>query len=280
MTVNVIGKSSEGRDIRAVTITNGDGQNKSSVFIDAGIHGREWIAPATALYLITQLLDQKSEAFALLDQLNFVILPVLNPDGYVYSHETDRLWRKTRSLNTNHCRGTDGNRNFDFHWAETGTSADPCSDIYRGPDPFSEPETQALRDAVLSRADACKFYLSLHSYGDYILYPWAWTKDLPQTWKPIDDIARYGAAAIERATGKKYILGSTSNVLSSAAGRSDDYMHEIMKIPISMTMDLPGGGDSGYNPPTESIIGSVKESATGIFAMCEAVASKYAGVIY
>lgn len=278
--VNVIGKSFEGRDIRTVTITNGDSRQKISIFIDAGIHGREWIAPATALYLITQLLDPKSSASVLLNDLTFVILPLINPDSYAYSHEVDRLWRKTRSFNSNNCRGTDGNRNFDYHWAEEGPSADPCSDIYRGPHAFSESETQALRDVVRDIAVTCKFYLSLHSFGDYILYPWAWTEELPKTWQEIDGIAQIGAEAIKKATGKKYVIGSTTNVLSAAPGRSDDYMLAIMKIPICMTMDLPGGGMSGFDPPAKMILDSVKESSSGIFAMAKAIVQKYNGTIY
>lgn len=241
----------------------------------AGIHGREWLAPSTALYLITQLLDGNNEASTLLDDINFVILPLVNPDSYQYSQTTDRLWRKTRSLNSNNCKGTDGNRNFGFHWAELGTSADPCSDIYIGSAAFSERETQALREAVLKIADTCKFYLSLHTYGDLLLYPWAWTKILPSSWEEIDEIARIGANAIRNATGKNYVVGSTSNVLTEAAGRGDDYMLAIVKIPISMTMDLPGGGASGYDPPSKDILRLVKESSVGVFAMAKAVSRKY-----
>ena len=67
------------------------------------------------------------------------ILPVANPDGYAYSRSTDRLWRKTRSNNS--CgagEGADPNRNWDFHWSETGASGDSCSQTYYGPEPFSE----------------------------------------------------------------------------------------------------------------------------------------------
>jgi murein tripeptide amidase MpaA len=79
--VENVGKSYEGRDIKVVTISNGDGRSKNSIFIDAGIHAREWIAPATALYFISELVDAQSNFSRLLNELDFVIQPVVNPDG-------------------------------------------------------------------------------------------------------------------------------------------------------------------------------------------------------
>lgn len=81
VSVTVAGKSFEGRDIKIVSITNGDGREKNSIFIDAGIHAREWIAPATAIYWLEELLDANSSNSKLLNDLDFVIQPVVNPDG-------------------------------------------------------------------------------------------------------------------------------------------------------------------------------------------------------
>ncbi|CRL08319.1 CLUMA_CG021383, isoform A [Clunio marinus] len=259
--VETVGKSFEGRDIKIITITNGDGRKKNSIFIDAGIHAREWISPATALYLINQLVDPTTDYSRLLNELDFTIMPVVNPDGYQYTHDKNRLWRKTRSLNSGPCYGTDGNRNFDYHWGEVGASDQSCSEIYRGVEAFSEVETQLLRSAVRDLRESCKFYLTLHSYGNLLLYPWGWTSDLPETWRDIDDIARIGAEAIQNSTGTTYTVGSSTNILYAAAGGSDDYMFAVENIPISITMELPGGGAFGFDPPPNSILRIVKESA-------------------
>ena len=50
--------------------------------------------------------------------LNIHILPSANPDGYMHSRDSDRLWRKTRSSTGSilGCKGVDGNRNWDFHF--------------------------------------------------------------------------------------------------------------------------------------------------------------------
>ncbi len=80
-----------------------------------GIHAREWIAPAMATYLMNELLKGDGKDF--LDHLNFHILPSANPDGYEYTRNSDRMWRKTRSVNLlSDCYGVDGNRNWDIHF--------------------------------------------------------------------------------------------------------------------------------------------------------------------
>ncbi|KAL9699909.1 hypothetical protein quinque_003350 [Culex quinquefasciatus] len=269
--VQEVGQSHEGRAIKTITINPG---KDKVIFLDAGIHAREWIAPATALYVIDQLVKHSFEGDDALSSVSWVILPVVNPDGYEFSHEKDRFWRKTRRPSGN-CAGTDGNRNFAFHWGEVGASASPCSDTYRGEAPFSEPETKVVREELLKLKGSCKFYLTLHSYGNYMLYPWGWTDDLPATWEDLDEVSQAGAAAIKQATGTRYTVGSSTNVLYAAAGGSDDWAFAEAEVPISITMELPGGGNSGFNPPPSAIEKIVKESWVGIRAMAEKVAEKY-----
>ena len=102
----------------------------------SGIHGREWISIAVATYIINEIVeDRQGDKFK--ENLNFHILPVANPDGYIYtwSNSTDiktRLWRKNRNgtwvdgdsifkknKSVDNCVGVDLNRNFDFHWNGT-----------------------------------------------------------------------------------------------------------------------------------------------------------------
>lgn len=85
------------------------------------------------------------------------------------------MWRKTRKPGAT-CIGTDGNRNFKYHWGEVGASAYECTDTFRGTTSFSEPETIVVRTILESLAETCTFYLTLHSYGNYLLYPWGYTE--------------------------------------------------------------------------------------------------------
>lgn len=111
------GKTYEGREIKGIEITNG--QNLPGIIFESGIHAREWIGPAATSWIINEILN--SGANSIWRQFNYLYLPVVNPDGYVFTWEKDRAWRKTRvpykalgGLIT--CYGADPNRNWDFHW--------------------------------------------------------------------------------------------------------------------------------------------------------------------
>ncbi len=88
VSVKTIGKSFEKRDIVAITIRSDQRSNetKNTILLDGGIHAREWIAPATALYVIYELVENYSKNIDLLKNLNWVIVPVVNPDGYEFTH--------------------------------------------------------------------------------------------------------------------------------------------------------------------------------------------------
>lgn len=277
VSVNTAGLTYEGREMKTITVTNGDRRpDKKVIFVDAGIHAREWIAPSVALYIIQQLVENfaEPENSALLDDYDWIILPVVNPDGYEYSHTGNRLWRKTRKPNANNCYGTDGNRNFDFHWGEIGASNLPCQDTFMGSSAFSESETKVVRDLMLGSRERIKFYLTLHSYGNYFLYPWGYTSDLPENWRDIDRVARAGANAINANTGSQYKVGSSTNVLYPAAGGSDDYALGVAGIPIAITMELPPGF-KGFQVLPQEILPMATESWIGIKAMAKEVMANY-----
>jgi carboxypeptidase A2 len=262
--VKTAGKSYEGREIKYITITNGDGRSKNSIFIDGGIHAREWIAPAASLYIINQLVDSQSNFSKLLDKVDFVIQPLVNPDGYEFTFGFNRLWRKTRSRHaTFSCTGVDANRNYDFHWHEVGSSDNTCAETYHGPKAFSENESQISRNIIDEVKANCKFFLTFHSYGNYLIYPNGYTNDLPENWQDNEDVAQAGAKAIREATGTEYTVGSTSNVLYLASGSSTDYALGVGGIPIAICMELTGGGFFGFDLPASEIEKTVKEVRAG-----------------
>lgn len=82
---------------------------------------REWIGPASVMYMVEQLLEEYTKGDtvtrSLVTNLQFIIVPIANPDGYVYSWATDRLWRrKNRRANAGGSYGVDLNRNWDANW--------------------------------------------------------------------------------------------------------------------------------------------------------------------
>ena len=92
-----IGESYEGRQMRVLKVCrSGCGNGKPALWIDGGIHAREWISPAVVTWMMKELIENDSKHPDLTVKLDWYILPVVNPDGYSYSITDDRFWRKTR----------------------------------------------------------------------------------------------------------------------------------------------------------------------------------------
>lgn len=267
--VTVAGKSYEGRDILKVVLCD-DGTDKPTVIIDAGIHAREWIAPASAMYFVSQLAETTNHT-ALCNGLKYVIIPSVNPDGYTYSLQFDRNWRKTRKPVGSGCIGTDGNRNYGYEWGGPGASTNPCSDTYRGEHAFSEIESEIVRQTLAIHNDA-KMYLSIHSYGRYILYPWGWDYSTPATQPDLHRVSMAGYNAALAHNGARYEVGGAADVLYVAAGGSDDYAFGGAGIPISVTFECAG---SGFGPPATQIQVLVEEHFEAFKAMCGEIIAMY-----
>ncbi|XP_026742272.1 carboxypeptidase B-like [Trichoplusia ni] len=247
VTLQNLGKSYEGRKMNLVKISSNPNAGNPIIFVDGGIHGREWVAPAMALYLIHRLSSEPANrrSGGELDGVDWYILPLVNPDGYEYtrSSKSNRMWRKTRSKHTeNDCYGVDGNRNYGFKWGVSGISHDPChKETFAGPRPFSEPETQMVRNVMMDNKKNMKLYVSLHSYGQYLVYPWGYTGEiLPKEWKRLDNMARVVSQAVVKAGGLPFKVMSAGKWYP-AAGGSDDFAFGGAGIPYSYTMELTDG---------------------------------------
>ena len=149
---------------------------QKAIWIDAGIHAREWLAPAVAMMLIQKLLLEIRQKNKKVISKTWYILPVANPDGYVYSRLHDRLWRKNRRkssqlisewhpMNGHICDGVDLNRNFGYKWNSVSRGQKMCSEDYHGIKPFSEPETKAMASFLMKNKNHMVATLSLHTYG-------------------------------------------------------------------------------------------------------------------
>lgn len=258
--VHSIGHSTEGREIKVVEV----GRGARKIWVDGGIHAREWISPASVSYIMHSLVEESHKYSSLLNTFTFYISPSINPDGYEHSRNYDRMWRKTRSKQ-GRCTGVDPNRNWGFKWGGKGASVNPCSEIYRGPRPFSEPETNAVKRFIMdrSRVGGWELYLTFHSYGQMVLYPWGYDRVDHQAEAELARLGRVGADAM----GRGYTVGSAAKVLYPAAGGSDDWALGGAGIPYSYTIELPDTGTHGFLLPAGHISQVAPEALAATVAM-------------
>jgi len=256
MTTESIGKSYEGVNMRLAKVCRGGCGNKPAMWIDGGVHAREWITPAVATFLLKELVEKHSDHPDLVNSLDWYILPCANPDGYKYSRTENRLWRKNRSKNKNsRCVGTDMNRNFGYKWGTGGSSSNPCHPTYMGTSAFSEVETANMRDWLTARKDQVKFYNSLHSYSSMILLPWGYTRKQPANHKEVERVAKAGNNALYAVHQRRYQIGSGAGLLYRASGVGGDWALGELGIQYSFTMELRdrAGGRYGFLLPPREI---------------------------
>ena len=193
-----LGRTYQGRDILALKLTQGargtpDG-SRPAVLYSSLQHAREWIAAETNRRLLEWYLGKwrtnDKEVKSLLMNNEFWFVLVANPDGYQYTFDHERLWRKNLRDNDHdgtitNVDGVDPNRNFAAHfdYDREGSSEITSSQTYRGPSAGSEPETQALT-GLMTRVKFA-FQVNYHSYGPFLLYPAGWQIGTPTADDPI-----------------------------------------------------------------------------------------------
>jgi hypothetical protein len=275
------GQTLQGRDIVAVRITGpGDRTGRPVIALDACQHAREWISPMTAVYVIDQLLSRYGTDARIkraVDAVEWVIVPLINADGYVYTWNTDRYWRKNRRPppTGSSCWGIDTNRNWGYQWGlDIGSSPDPCSEVYRGPSAFSEPETRAVRD-MLQSLPRLAAYIDFHSFGQLILEPWGYTPNPPPTQASLRLVSTAMASAIAGVSGQTYVYGPGYSTIYPTSGTSPDWVYGSLGRQ-AWTIELrPGsGGVGGFAPPSSEIFPTCQENFEAVMALADAVGPK------
>eukprot|EP00602_Paraphysomonas_sp_CaronLab_P002035 CAMPEP_0185024574 /NCGR_PEP_ID=MMETSP1103-20130426/7690_1 /TAXON_ID=36769 /ORGANISM="Paraphysomonas bandaiensis, Strain Caron Lab Isolate" /LENGTH=346 /DNA_ID=CAMNT_0027557581 /DNA_START=273 /DNA_END=1313 /DNA_ORIENTATION=+ len=270
--VSTIGQTYEGRDIKIITLSTDPSANKPTLWFDAGIHAREWIAVPTVTYIADTLLrgygkPDGSNSTYLLDTYDVIVCPIINVDGYEYTWAEDRMWRKTRSVNGNNkCVGVDPNRNWDFHWGEAGTSPISCSDSYQGPSAASEVEVQIVQSYICDHKSIVG-YINFHSYSQLWMSNWGYTDQLPPDYADQNGLSAAAVAAIKSVHGKTYEYGPIATTIYPASGSSADYTYGVCGVKYSYGVELRDTGEFGFLLPPEEIIPSGEEIFAAVVAM-------------
>jgi carboxypeptidase T len=232
-----------GHDVHALVLTNkAISVEKGKFVVLAAVHARE----LTTAELATRFAEKLVNGYGvdpdltwLLDYNEIHIIAQGNPDGRKWA-EQGYSWRKNTN-NPSACSfpsyGVDLNRNGSFLWAGCPSggcsSSDPCSILYRGTSAASEPETQAVQNYLnavftdqrgpnindAAPPDTNGVFISLHSYGNLVIYSWDFTgQDAPN----MQELRRLG-----RKFGyfNRYSVCNTSNCLYAVDGSHTDYAY-------------------------------------------------------
>ncbi|TMW47377.1 hypothetical protein DOY81_007550 [Sarcophaga bullata] len=219
-------------------------------------------------------------------------MPVLNPDGYVYSHEYDRFWKKSRSRHISRpsgilnsamtwlqkkrakekvCFGVDLDRNWHYQWGKRGSSKSVCNEFYAGPTPFSEPETKALSEFLMDYRTQIKLFISMQAYGQIISYPYkANTTYDSERLDDLLDVAMVGTDGLRKKGSKsRYKIDSSNDLVENRSGCSDAFAAYEVGIPFSYTLQLADNGVHGYLLPSASIESTAKDAFEIITTMLD-----------
>ncbi|MBK9270434.1 MAG: immune inhibitor A [Saprospiraceae bacterium] len=223
----------EGRPIYYVKISDNPelDEQEPEILYTALHHAREPLSMSQMLFYMWYLLENYNkdpEIKRLVNSRAMYFIPCVNPDGYYYNQETNPrgngFWRKNRKSLTEGI-GVDLNRNYGYQWGinDIGSSPDVDSEVFRGLNPFSEIETQAVKAFCESRR--FKIAMNYHSHGDILIVPWGYSN------LPTRDSTAYMAIAQQLTRYNQFKVGTTFNTLNyEVNGVSDDWMYGTLGI--------------------------------------------------
>lgn len=270
VSLSSIGTSIEGRPIWMLKISDNVAvdEDEPKVLLISLQHAREWLSGMTVHGVANHLITQYSidpRVTSLVNDMEIYVLLVANPDGYVYTHTTDRTWRKNRRFLGGTNYGVDLNRNFPVQFS----SGSQSSGTYGGTAPFSEPETVALDDFLKSRM--ISGILNYHTYGTRVMHLWAHKYELPPHADLMGDVVYDMAQAIETVHGQTFRNGSWAVALDYLGnGVTDDYTESMLGIP-TLTLELrpPSEDGAAFYPTGAAIAPSVDEHIEGALFFLE-----------
>ncbi|MCF6300865.1 MAG: hypothetical protein L3J52_07080, partial [Proteobacteria bacterium] len=255
-----------GYDLRVIKITNQNivDPDKPILYAMGSIHSREY-PPAELVTRFSEYLINNynidADATWLVDHHEIHLLLQGNPDGRKIS-EAEASPNQRKNRNANHCpepnanfeqQGVDMNRNFPFKWNQgSGSSGNPCSQVYRGLSALSEPENFAIDtyiktlfpderpDDTTTAAPLNKpgVYLDIHNVANMILFPFGYDNNNPLS-PNHDQLLTLG-----RRMGfyNNYSSGTAESLLGPADGASEDNAYGALGV-AAYTFEL---GEIGF----------------------------------
>ncbi|KAJ3662738.1 hypothetical protein Zmor_007069 [Zophobas morio] len=263
------GRTYEGRDILGVKVSYSPANENRTAFIESNIHAREWITSAVATWTLNELLtSNEPNVRQVAESHDWYFVPVFNPDGFVYTKTTNRMWRKTRTPYFL-CNGVDPNRNWGYHFNDGGSSGDPCSDTYRGPSAFSETSTRTISEFITTIAPKLQAYISLHSYSQMFLLPYGFSSAHLDNYDQLYEVGIKAAASLAQRNGTEYTVGNIVEIMYVASGGSMDWVKGTFGTPITYTYELRDKGTYGFILPPDQILPCAEETFDSLITIFE-----------
>ncbi|MCK4365422.1 MAG: immune inhibitor A [Thermoplasmatales archaeon] len=271
----IVGTTYEGRDIWCLEISDNPGvdEGEPGVFLMGLHHAREWPTLEITLNICEELTSGYS---SLVNSLRMWVIPCVNPDGYYYCHDQGHDWRKNRhpypggigvDLNRNYA----GSSNGDPYgaWGSVGDgviSNNPSSEVYCGPAPFSEVETQAVRDIFLE--NDIHATISWHTHGQLVMWPWGHTPNSAPDSSYLAQVGQQIASKITRQSGSGTYTPQQSCGLYPTTGDTTDWAygfgHYVQGRPtFAYTIEAC----SSFHPPAGYLDQIIAENFDGALEM-------------
>ena len=260
-----IGTTLEGRDIWAIKLSDNPNidEDEAEILYTGLHHAREPMSYMNLFYYMHWLCENygiDEEATQILNTRELWFIPAINPDGLVYNQQIapngGGMQRKNaRQTCSSSPNGVDLNRNYSFQWGldNDGSSGDGCNETYRGSAPFSEPETQAVRDFVESHD--FPIALNYHSYSNLLIYPFGYSYDNDVPQEDLETFIEYGQQMVQY---NGYELGTGPELLYPVNGEACDWMYGEHQI-FAYTPEI-GSGVDGFWPATNRIVPLAEEN--------------------
>ncbi|WRT69631.1 uncharacterized protein IL334_006620 [Kwoniella shivajii] len=298
-----IGTTFEGKSIKGWTVKSHDHNNTKAIskahnqpesgrekvenrlddvelefVVQAGQHGREWVGPSSALYFLHHLIlrattEPTSDAAILLRSIRFTIVPQINPDGYAYSRDKSRMWRKNRQEvgGKGKCLGIDLNSNWGYKWRSSKSTA--CSEGYAGKEAFEAYETKAMSEYLSGageRSNRVRAFVDIHSYGQLFMFPFAHScDDFPPDAEMLMEAGLGVAKAMRTKQGEGYEAGQACDLTYRAPGDAIDYTYGITDVRWSYSAELRDTGTYGFMLPPKLIRPTADELTAGLMYLAK-----------